>query len=307
MKTDFIHLGQLPDPAVLEATAEFICGDDTSKFPIYRSSSYLTMFFQNIGINVEHDGSTRKWWVLATLNSLSPSDLEKVILRLVNPKEYKGDREMLKMAYKAMSDILSMESLKIVYNGAEPYLTRIKTLDIDIATLENAHDSAESEFLQKEFSDDIDIDLLNLDTAVTKVLKSRIEEIKQIINKKASLSVVFLLGSTLEGILLGTGITYPQIFMSCKSAPKEKSGKVKKIHDWKLAELIDVAYETGFIKLDVKKFSHVLRDFRNYIHPYEQVAQGFSPDKHTIDICWQVFKGAYSQVVERNNVENNHE
>ncbi len=46
----------------------------------------------------------------------------------------------------------------------------------------------------------------------------------------------------------------------------------------------------------VKKFSHSLRDFRNYIHPYEQVSSRFNPDEHTARISWQVLKAALFQL-----------
>lgn len=36
----------------------------------------------------------------------------------------------------------------------------------------------------------------------------------------------------------------------------------------------------------------MLRDFRNYIHPYEQWSSGFNPDEHTALISWQVLKAA---------------
>src|SRR6266702_8957808 len=80
-----IHIGML-DTDILDALSDFICGDERSRFPIYRSSCYLTRFFQNLNIDVAHDGSTRKVWVLAVLNQLQPSDIERVILRLVDPR-----------------------------------------------------------------------------------------------------------------------------------------------------------------------------------------------------------------------------
>ena len=63
-----------------------------------------------------------------------------------------------------------------------------------------------------------------------------------------------------------------------------------------LAQLIDVACEVNVIKLDVKKFSPGLRDFRNYIHPYEQMVSGFTPDEHTARVCFQVLKAALASV-----------
>ena len=68
--------------------------------------------------------------------------------------------------------------------------------------------------------------------------------------------------------------------------------RVKQLHEWGLANFIDVACELGYLKLHVKKFSHALRDFRNYIHPYEQMSSGVRPDKHAAEICLQVLKAA---------------
>ena len=52
------------------------------------------------------------------------------------------------------------------------------------------------------------------------------------------------------------------------------------------------ATDIGILKLDVKTFSHGLRGFRNYIHPYEQMVSGFTPDEHTAKVCFQVLKAA---------------
>ena len=60
--------------------------------------------------------------------------------------------------------------------------------------------------------------------------------------------------------------------------------------------MIDVACEVGVLKLDIKKFSHGLRDFRNYIHPYEQMTSGFTPDEHTAKVCFQVLKAALANL-----------
>ena len=52
------------------------------------------------------------------------------------------------------------------------------------------------------------------------------------------------------------------------------------------------SYCLFIIGLDVKKFSHNLGDFRNYIHPEEQVTQNFNPDKNTALISYQVLLAA---------------
>ena len=48
---------------------------------------------------------------------------------------------------------------------------------------------------------------------------------------------------------------------------------------------------------DVKKFSHNLRDFRNYIHPHEQLVKEFNPNIQTAKISWNVLKLAMEQMV----------
>ena len=73
---------------------------------------------------------------------------------------------------------------------------------------------------------------------------------------------------------------------------------MRKFHEWSLADFINVAKEVGLLKDDVQKFSHALRDFRNYIHPFEQVTSGFTPTMHTAKICLQVLKVAIHQANE---------
>lgn len=103
-------------------------------------------------------------------------------------------------------------------------------------------------------------------------------------------------GSTLEGILLGIAIKYPQKFDQANNAPKDKNEKIIQLHEWRLNNLIDVSKEVGLLGDDVKKFSHALRDFRNYIHPYQQSSSNFNPDEHTGKICWQVLQAAIDQL-----------
>ena len=49
--------------------ADMICGNESGYFT-YRSSSYLTEFFEECGLNYVHDGSTRKWWVAGVLSQI---------------------------------------------------------------------------------------------------------------------------------------------------------------------------------------------------------------------------------------------
>ncbi len=292
-----IHLGSALDSATLDSLADFICGDDTGRFPTYRSSSYLNRFFSDININATHDGSTRKWWVLSILKQLTPVELERAILRLVDPRIYGGKKEPLGIAVRSMSEILAMDNLGIAFVQNRPTLTDAAPTTFDVAELRREPVAADAEvFLEQQFSDDINIEDLRVDAVISGFLQSRINEVQAIRRDKAPLATIFLLGSTLEGILIAVACIDINRFMSAPAAPKDKSQNVLKIQDWSLNSLIDVAHQIGMLNLDVKKFSHVLRDFRNYVHPYRQMSEDFNPDQDTVDICWQVFKAAVSQL-----------
>ncbi|TVQ29638.1 MAG: hypothetical protein EA370_14765 [Wenzhouxiangella sp.] len=147
------------------------------------------------------------------------------------------------------------------------------------------------DFLEREFTIP-DIQRLPIDASAVPIIEGRLAEARIALQAGAYLSVIFLCGSVLEAVLLGAAQKEPARFNVATASPKTPDGTVKRFHEWSLAQLIDVACELGVLKLDIKKFSHGLRDFRNYIHPHEQMTSGFSPDEHTAKVCFQVLKAA---------------
>lgn len=155
--------------------------------------------------------------------------------------------------------------------------------------------ASEDNFLDREFSIP-NIGKLPIDSPVVPIIEARLKEARTALKACANLSVIFLCGSVLEAVLLGAAQKDPARFNKAKASPVNDSGDVRKFHEWSLAQLIDVASEIGLLKPDVKKFGHGLRDFRNYIHPYEQMTSGFAPDEHTAKVCFQVLKAALASV-----------
>ncbi|MGA8429241.1 MAG: hypothetical protein WB729_05440 [Candidatus Sulfotelmatobacter sp.] len=154
---------------------------------------------------------------------------------------------------------------------------------------------AVSDFLNHEFTIP-NIHKLPIEAQAIPIIESRLAEARKALGIGAHLSVIFLCGSVLEAVLLGAAQKEPARFNQASASPKASDGSVKRFYDWNLAQFIDVACEVGVLKPDVKKFSHGLRDFRNYIHPYEQMVSGFSPDEHTAKLCFQVLKAALASV-----------
>lgn len=155
--------------------------------------------------------------------------------------------------------------------------------------------SSIDDFLKYEFSN-LNLETLCIDPQFQMVIKQRIEEIQMTLQANAPLATIFLCGSTLEGLLLDSATKQFQTFNLANSSPKNKEGKPKPLPDWTLDNLINVAHEVGLLSLDVKKYSHSLKDFRNFIHPRQQAMQNFAPDLHTAKISWQVLQAAIANL-----------
>jgi hypothetical protein len=155
--------------------------------------------------------------------------------------------------------------------------------------------STDDAFLNREFSIP-NIRNLPIESMAIPIVESRLAEARKALGVGAYLSVIFLCGSVLEAVLLGAAQKEPARFNRAIASPKTSDGKVRQFHEWSLAQFIDVACEIDLLKLDVKKFSHGLRDFRNYIHPYEQMVSRFTPDEHTAKLCFQALKAALASV-----------
>ncbi len=231
---------------------------------------------------------------LAILNG--KPELDKFIKKLFAPVNFIGRISELDGFIKDFNQYLAFDKWKIVRNKDEITFIRLEQVEFD----ESPQVLNEDEFLKREFQE-VSVESVGLDGTITEVLKLRINEIEKCLSTGAPLSVIFLAGSTLEGVLLGVAIKYQKEFNQSKSSPKDKDGKVRQFPDWTLSNFIDVAYEVGLLDEDVKKYSHTLRDFRNYIHPYQQMSSRFNPDKHTAKISWQVLKAALFQLSKKQN------
>ena len=192
---------------------------------------------------------------------------------------------------KEFNQYLAFDKWKVVRQEAEVGFQKLEKIEIDSGEPKDS----ENEFLSREFTN-LDLRALKLEIAITDVLQHRIKEIEKCFSSGSPLAVILLAGSALEGILLGLAIQHPRQFNSAKSSPKDSSSKVKPFHEWSLSGFIDVAKELGLIQHDTHKFSHSLRDFRNYIHPFEQMSSGFSPREHTAKICLQVLRTAIHEI-----------
>lgn len=280
----------------LEELRNIINGDGS---PDYRSGPKLVEFFNNLGFHDNYgQGFPSRWQYtdekLKLLNGTS--NLDKCIKQTFAVIEYVGRIDQLDSLIEYYNQYLAFDKYKIIRVND---VIIIKKLDKVIVLNSKNDDIKENDFLKQPFV--VNINHLGLAPDISEIISMRIKEAELCVNVNAPLSTVIMIGSILEGILLGIATTYPQKFNQTLCAPKDETGKVRKFQDWTLNNFIDAASEIGFLKHDVKKFSHVVRDFRNYIHPYSQLSSKFSPDRQTALICLQVLKAAICQIGDYRN------
>lgn len=278
----------------LEKLRVIINGDNTAD---YRKGSDLVSFFNQLGFNdVYKQGFPSRWvYTDEKLQQINGKpELDKCIRNIFAVVNYIGRIAELDALIADFNQYLAFDKWSVVRDNDTITFKRIDKVIVDSGKSATA-EIKKVEFLRMYFN--ANVDLLGLDFNVSEVIKLRLKEVEACIGSKAPLASILLIGSIMEGVLLGMATTYQRQFNQAPSAPKDKdTGKVRNFPDWTLNNFIDVAFEVGLLKQDVKKFSHVVRDFRNYIHPYAQMSSRFSPDEETALICFQVLKGAISQI-----------
>lgn len=111
-------------PRNLRALAEMVCGND--KYFHYRSSSYITQFFEDCDLEYVHDGSTRWAWVSDRLEevlamphpsaSVPPDAFVRVIRRVLDKAEADDEDPDRTKALDALNIVLAREGWQAFYD-----------------------------------------------------------------------------------------------------------------------------------------------------------------------------------------------
>jgi len=147
----------------LDAIADMICGNypaDTSVF-VYRSSSYLTRFFQNCDTDYVHDGSTRMNWVADVLSKIltdphpnaqtPPDTFCRVIAVLMDQADAHNEDSERPGALAKLNSALAREGFEAFYaEDSQCYLRHISTNTIASATIHPHRPFSTAELEKKE-------------------------------------------------------------------------------------------------------------------------------------------------------------
>lgn len=159
-------------------------------------------------------------------------------------------------------------------------------LESQYRAVANDESPADLEFLALDFGR-LDIRALPVELSTQDVVRARLDEIEKCLVAEAPLAVIFLVGSTLEGLLADLARSLASDYTGSSAAPKVRD-VVKPLPAWTLAELIRVSQAVGVLRKDVMSHADHVREFRNYIHPRQQISENFEPRMITARIAQQV-------------------
>ena len=124
----------------LTSIADMICGnyDPAKSYFRYRSSSYLTEFFQDCDTDYRHDGSTRRYWVAGALEQIladphsnaavPPESFARVVRTLMDQGDALNEGPDRPKALALLNVELAREGFEAFYtNDKQCYLRHIAT------------------------------------------------------------------------------------------------------------------------------------------------------------------------------------
>jgi hypothetical protein len=152
------------------------------------------------------------------------------------------------VAADKLNELLGPEGLRFDHVRGRPELTEVEPSFTPAVKQEPA-------VLKTDIADVV------RDPELAELLRQRLDEVQACRTSGAHLSAVIMLGSVLEGVLFD--VARNDMARACQSRPvPKKDGRPLPVEDWKLTNLIEIAHDCGWIELDIKKFSHELRDYR---------------------------------------------
>ncbi|MCS6291438.1 MAG: hypothetical protein H8J66_00065 [Nitrospira sp.] len=136
--------------------------------------------------------------------------------------------------------------------------------------------------------------------AMREVLQRRWNECARCITAGVPLAAIVMIGGLVEALLLArvnVERDKSPIFKAV-AAPKDKStGKTIPLSGWTLKHYIDVAHELKWISQSARDVGAVMRDYRNYVHPFKEVSHGVVIHDDDAKLFWEISKSITRQLL----------
>lgn len=271
------------DSTVLQRIAQLICGDDTS--PKYRKTYEIEQFFKVLGVTdlpeIEH---ARVPWVLDILTAAqhhTPDLIERVVLRLADPREYLDEPAAQEEVVAELNRLLALDGLAVVNCDTRPQLVS--------ATLAQSGDRLQADYLVDFTIQPADV-LTNAD--VIELVDDRIDKARRCADAEAYIAGVIILGGVLEMVLLH----FAKEHASAEEPQDGPPGQKRRQRTPSLHDLIELAHKNGWIRTDIKGYADVLRNHRNLVHPDLQRRENYSPNRHNMILSWNIVAATFDDL-----------
>lgn len=145
-------------------------------------------------------------------------------------------------------------------------------------------------------------DTLIGDTKMQRILAGRWKECALCIEAGAPLAALVMMGGFLETLLLARFNKEhdKSAAFSATAAPIDrKTKKPLPLQNWTLRNYLDVGHELGWISRSTKDVGEVVRDYRNYVHPYKQASHGVTITLADAALFWEISKQISRQLLEK--------
>lgn len=144
-----------------------------------------------------------------------------------------------------------------------------------------------------------DFSPLVTDAPMQSILVARWGECVNCLGAEAPLAATVMMGGLLEALLLAriNRETDKSPLFKSAMAPKDKSGQPRPLSEWTLKNYIEVVHDQGWISVSARDVGEVLRDYRNYIHPFKQLSHGVQLKTADAALFWEITKSVSRQLI----------
>jgi hypothetical protein len=131
------------------------------------------------------------------------------------------------------------------------------------------------------------------------ILTRRWQEVERCLAADAGLAAMVMMGGLLEALLMARieRLADKSPVFTARAAPKDKAGRTLPQKEWTLHNYIEIAHERGWIGETAKSVGVVLRDYRNYIHPYKELTDGVTLTTEDAAMLWTVVVTLTDQIL----------
>lgn len=229
--------------------------------------------------DVPYDGGAKVAWLCDALIERRTDlvEFERFLCRVCDPLEYDGGEPDADLHRSELNQILQPEGLHILlYKRRRPVLE-----PLDDETEQPVPTAPEdlAEQLKRFLSDRQMLDLL----------LTRAEEAKACEEIGAHTMAVIAIGSFIEGVLFAVLVERDPALRKTGLTDARTRRRVN-LDRAGLELLLDTAHQRGWIQLDARDFANNVRQYRNFVHPRNQLDRGLHPDGDTVMLCWAPVK-----------------